>query len=162
MPVSALVVAPRPGDRRREGRRAEGFIASQAAGQGGEQEAGGFVLANEQSAPHQVVKQLFRLLQVHAEAVRHLAGRGAAVFNQHEHLEVVKAQGVGKGLVHGEERKARHDGRRTMETYEQWLMRFLRFHQLRHPREMGSVEVNAFLTQLVVEAYSSAASLNKV
>jgi hypothetical protein len=41
-------------------------------------------------------------------------------------------------------------------------MRFLRFHQLRHPREMGSVEVNAFLTQLVVEAYSSAASLNKV
>ncbi|MEB3242015.1 MAG: phage integrase N-terminal SAM-like domain-containing protein [Cyanobacteriota bacterium] len=37
-----------------------------------------------------------------------------------------------------------------METDEQWLRRFLRFHRLRHPREMGSAEVNAFLTHLAV------------
>ncbi|MFN7896166.1 MAG: phage integrase N-terminal SAM-like domain-containing protein [Cyanobacteriota bacterium] len=36
-----------------------------------------------------------------------------------------------------------------MKTYEQWLRRYLRFHGLRHPREMGSAEVNAFLTHLV-------------
>jgi hypothetical protein len=41
------------------------------------------------------------VVKVHAEGVRQLAGRGAAVFHQHEHLEVVKTQGVGKGLVHG-------------------------------------------------------------
>ena len=38
-----------------------------------------------------------------------------------------------------------------MATYEQWLRRFLRFHHRRHPREMGSEEVNAFLTHLAVE-----------
>jgi len=44
--------------------------------------------------------------------------------------------------------QARHYARRTVKAYEQWLRRFLRFHQLRHPREMGSDEVNAFLTHL--------------
>ncbi|MFN9645549.1 MAG: phage integrase N-terminal SAM-like domain-containing protein [Cyanobacteriota bacterium] len=34
---------------------------------------------------------------------------------------------------------------------EQWLRRFLRFHRPRHPREMGSAEVKAFLTQLAVD-----------
>ena len=48
-----------------------------------------------------------------------------------------------------------------METYEQWLRRFLRFHQLRHPREMGSEEVNAFLTHLAVEGQVSASTQNQ-
>ena len=48
------------------------------------------------------------------------------------------------GLIqrYREELQARHYARRTVETYEQWLRRFLRFHRLRHPREMGSAEVN--------------------
>ena len=48
-----------------------------------------------------------------------------------------------------------------METYEQWLRRFLRFHRLRHPREMGSAEVNAFLTHLAVEGQVSASTQNQ-
>ncbi|WP_429181399.1 phage integrase N-terminal SAM-like domain-containing protein [Aeromonas salmonicida] len=28
---------------------------------------------------------------------------------------------------------------------------FIRFHQLRHPQELGSVEVNAYLTWLAAE-----------
>ena len=48
-----------------------------------------------------------------------------------------------------------------METYEQWLRRFLRFHQLRHPREMGSEDVNAFLTHLAVEGQVSATTRNQ-
>ena len=60
-----------------------------------------------------------------------------------------------------QELQARHYARRTVDTYEQWLRRFLRFHQLRHPREMGSAEVNAFLTHLAVELQVSASTQNQ-
>jgi integron integrase len=60
-----------------------------------------------------------------------------------------------------EELQARHYARRTVATYEQWLRRFLRFHQRRHPREMGSAEVNAFLTHLAVEGQVSASTQNQ-
>jgi site-specific recombinase XerD len=46
-------------------------------------------------------------------------------------------------------------------TYEQWLRRFLRFHRPRHPREMGSAEVNAFLTHLAVDLHVSASTQNQ-
>ena len=67
------------------------------------------------------------------------------------------------GLIqrYREELQARHYARRTVKTYEQWLRRFLRFHQLRHPREMGSEEVNAFLTHLAVELQVSASTQNQ-
>jgi integron integrase len=67
------------------------------------------------------------------------------------------------GLIqrYREELQARHYARRTVATYEQWLRRFLRFHQLRHPREMGSAEVNAFLTHLAVELQVSASTQNQ-
>ena len=48
-----------------------------------------------------------------------------------------------------------------MKTYEQWLRRFLRFHLMRHPREMGSAEVNAFLSDLAVELKVSASTQNQ-
>ena len=48
-----------------------------------------------------------------------------------------------------------------MNTYEQWLRRFLRFHGRRHPREMGSAEVNAFLSHLAVELQVSASTQNQ-
>jgi hypothetical protein len=51
--------------------------------------------------------------------------------------------------------------RRTVDTDEQWLRRFLRFHLLRHPQEMGSVEVNAFLTHLAVEGQVCASTQNQ-
>ncbi|MFN9487345.1 MAG: integron integrase [Cyanobacteriota bacterium] len=67
------------------------------------------------------------------------------------------------GLIqrYREELQARHYARRTVDTYEQWLRRFLRFHQRRHPREMGSEEVNAFLTHLAVEGQVSASTQNQ-
>lgn len=58
-------------------------------------------------------------------------------------------------------RQARQYARRTMATYEQWLRRFLRFHHRRHPREMGSEEVNAFLTHLAVDLQVSASTQNQ-
>jgi site-specific recombinase XerD len=57
--------------------------------------------------------------------------------------------------------QARHYARRTVATYEQWLRRFLRFHHRRHPREMGSEEVNAFLTHLAVDLQVSASTQNQ-
>jgi len=67
------------------------------------------------------------------------------------------------GLIqrYREELQARHYARRTVATDEQWLRRFLRFHQRRHPREMGSAEVNAFLTHLAVEGQVSASTQNQ-
>ena len=67
------------------------------------------------------------------------------------------------GLIqrYREELQARHYARRTVDTYVQWLRRYLRFHQLRHPREMGSAEVTAFLTHLAVEGQVSASTQNQ-
>jgi len=67
------------------------------------------------------------------------------------------------GLIqrYREELQARYYARRTVKTYEQWLRRFLRFHGLRHPREMGSDEVNAFLSHLAVEQNVSASTQNQ-
>ncbi|MCT0219231.1 integron integrase [Synechococcus sp. CS-1329] len=67
------------------------------------------------------------------------------------------------GLIqrYREELQVRHYARRTVKTYEQWLRRFLRFHGRRHPREMGSVEVNAFLNHLAVDLQVSASTQNQ-
>jgi len=60
------------------------------------------------------------------------------------------------GLIqrYREELQLRHYARRTLSSYEQWLRRFLRFHQMRHPRQMGEAEINAFLSHLVTEVGS--------
>ncbi|MDX1944409.1 MAG: integron integrase [Pirellulaceae bacterium] len=55
---------------------------------------------------------------------------------------------------------------RTEEAYCQWIERFLRFHkdlagQWRHPAEMGSDEINAFLTHLAVERNVAASTQNQ-
>lgn len=67
------------------------------------------------------------------------------------------------GLIqrYREELQVRHYARRTVSSYEHWLRRFLRFHQLRHPREMGEVEINAFLSHLATEERVSASTQNQ-
>jgi integron integrase len=55
---------------------------------------------------------------------------------------------------------------RTEEAYVQWIDQFLRFHrdqlgQWRHPKEMGSQEVNQFLTYLAVERRVAASTQNQ-
>lgn len=67
------------------------------------------------------------------------------------------------GLIqrYREELQVRHYARRTIQTYEQWLWRFLRFHGRRHPREMGSAEVNAILGHLAVDLQVSPSTQNQ-
>ena len=47
--------------------------------------------------------------------------------------------------------RLRHYSLRTEQAYAGWVVRFVRFHQLRHPLEMGEREVAAFLTWLAEE-----------
>ncbi len=57
--------------------------------------------------------------------------------------------------------RARHLSYRTEKTYLYWIRRFIRFHKLRHPRELEGPEVEAFLTSLAVDNKVSAATQNQ-
>jgi len=50
---------------------------------------------------------------------------------------------------------------RTEQAYVHWIRRFLRFHGLRHPREMGATEVATYLTHLAVRRGVAAATQNQ-
>ena len=57
--------------------------------------------------------------------------------------------------------RTRHYSPRTEEAYVHWVRRFVRFAGLRHPRELGPVEVTAFLSHLAVEGKVSASTQNQ-
>ena len=50
---------------------------------------------------------------------------------------------------------------RTIQSYSSWVIRFVRFHDLKHPAEMGSKEVNEFLTGLAVTRKISPSTQNQ-
>lgn len=54
--------------------------------------------------------------------------------------------------------RGRHYSYRTEQSYLYWIRYFVRFHRRRHPREMGEIEVGAFLTWLAVEREVAAAT----
>ena len=60
-----------------------------------------------------------------------------------------------------EEMLVRRYAKRTITSYVTWVRRYLRYHHLRHPREMGQDEINAFLTHLAVYEKLSASSQNQ-
>ena len=51
-----------------------------------------------------------------------------------------------------------HYSPRTEAAYSGWVRRFVRFHQLRHPLELGEREVAAYLTHLATEGRVSAST----
>ena len=53
---------------------------------------------------------------------------------------------------------SRHYSRRTEQAYCLWVRRFIRFHGMRHPGEMGEREINEFLTHLAVEQHVSSST----
>jgi integron integrase len=57
--------------------------------------------------------------------------------------------------------RARHYSLRTEKTYVQWIRRFIRFSGMRHPRDLGALEVEHFLTHLAVKARVSASTQNQ-
>jgi len=57
--------------------------------------------------------------------------------------------------------RVRHYSKRTEDTYCTWVRRFVYFHKLRHPRDMGEPEINAFLTHLAVKEKVSSSTQNQ-
>lgn len=51
-----------------------------------------------------------------------------------------------------------HYSLRTEEAYIYWIRAFVRFHGLRHPRDMGQAEVEAFLTMLATQRQVAAST----
>ncbi len=55
----------------------------------------------------------------------------------------------------------RHYSPRTTEAYETWIRRFIRFHNRRHPAELGPPEVAAVLSSLATNAKVSSSTQNQ-
>ncbi len=54
--------------------------------------------------------------------------------------------------------RVRHYSYQTEQTYLKWMRRYIGFHNIRNPVEMGALEVEAFLTHLAVEGNVSAST----
>jgi len=59
------------------------------------------------------------------------------------------------------ELRKRHYSHRTEEAYIGWIRSFIRYHGIRHPREMGKDEVEGFLSHLAVDRKVAAATQNQ-
>jgi integron integrase len=54
--------------------------------------------------------------------------------------------------------RIRHYSSRTEQAYVHWIRRYIFFHNLRHPAELGNAEINAFLSHLAVSEHLSAST----
>ena len=57
--------------------------------------------------------------------------------------------------------RLKHDSPKTEKSYVHWIRQFVRYDHLRHPRELGAQEVEAFLTHLAVEQKVSSSTQNQ-
>ncbi len=57
--------------------------------------------------------------------------------------------------------RMRHYSYRTEKTYIEWILQYIRFHNIRHPAEMGAAEMEAFLSHPAVEKQVSASTQNQ-
>jgi len=55
----------------------------------------------------------------------------------------------------------KHYSKRTEESYVRWIKRYILFHNKRHPQEMGTAEIEAFLTHLAVKERFAASTQNQ-
>jgi integron integrase len=57
--------------------------------------------------------------------------------------------------------RAKHYSRRTEEAYVHWVERYVRFHGVRHPAELGATDLTRFLGSLAQERRVSASTQNQ-
>lgn len=57
--------------------------------------------------------------------------------------------------------RVKHYAYSTEKTYLDWIKRFIRWHGMRHPRDMGAREVEAYLSHLATEREVSASTQNQ-
>ena len=49
----------------------------------------------------------------------------------------------------------------TERVYSAWILKFIRFNKLRHPKEMGEQEIQTYLSHLATERHVSASTQNQ-
>lgn len=57
--------------------------------------------------------------------------------------------------------RRKHYSIRTEEAYTGWMLRYILFHNKRHPKDMRTEEIEAFLTHLAVDKNVSASTQNQ-
>jgi metal-responsive CopG/Arc/MetJ family transcriptional regulator len=57
--------------------------------------------------------------------------------------------------------RIKHYSYRTEEFYLAWMRQYILFHNKRHPKEMGSIEIEAFLSHLAVNEEVAASTQNQ-
>ena len=57
--------------------------------------------------------------------------------------------------------RRRHYSHRTEEAYVGWMRRYIAFHGLRHPRDLGEADITAYLSHLAVRERVSASTQNQ-
>lgn len=57
--------------------------------------------------------------------------------------------------------RLKHYSYRTEETYVAWIRKYIFFHKLRHPKDMGTKEIESFLTHLAVNKKVSSSTQNQ-
>ena len=57
--------------------------------------------------------------------------------------------------------QVKHYARNTEQSYVYWIKKYILFHNKRHPKEMGTGVVHAFLTHLALEEHISASTQNQ-
>ena len=57
--------------------------------------------------------------------------------------------------------RARHYSYRTENAYVDWIRRYVRFHGMRHPRDLGSEHVGSFLSSLANDRHVAASTQNQ-
>ena len=89
--------------------------------------------------PHEIGRVVFMETTLE-KSVR--AGRADALSRQNQ----PKLEDQLRGAI-----RERHYSIRTEQAYVMWYRQFIRFHRLRHPKDMGEAEVTAFLKHLTVD-----------
>ncbi|ROH86279.1 hypothetical protein ED236_07530 [Pseudomethylobacillus aquaticus] len=57
--------------------------------------------------------------------------------------------------------RVNHYSLRTEQTYLEWIKRYIRYHQMQHPRKLGAEHVEGFLSYLAVERTVFASAQNQ-
>ena len=57
--------------------------------------------------------------------------------------------------------RTRHLSLRTEKAYVRWVRRYVRYHDLRHPRDLSEADVRTFLTHLAVDRHVAASTQNQ-
>ena len=57
--------------------------------------------------------------------------------------------------------RLKHYSLRTEKSYLSWIKRYMLYHHMRHPREMGIEEIESFLSHLAIDRKVSSSTQNQ-